>query len=80
VTSVLGDLIAGSEERQVAGADVISNDSFLHLGLTDAVLVRLTQEGAQLLTTDLGLHLAVLAAGQPSVNFNEIRNNRPGFS
>lgn len=80
VTMVLGDMIASSDERQMASSEDVTQEGFLRLGLTDAILVSLTQQGAQLLTTDLDLHLSVLAAGKASVNFNDLRNHRPGFA
>lgn len=71
---VLGKLISDSEELYVKSSEAAAAQEFIHLGLTDAALICAGEGGAVILTTDLDLHLAVLARGKDSVNFNNLRD------
>lgn len=74
VMRVLGKLISDSEELYVKSSEAAAAQEFIHLGLTDAALICAGEGGAVILTTDLDLHLAVLARGKDSVNFNNLRD------
>lgn len=54
--------------------EVSTREEYNRLGLTDAVIVALSESGADLLTVDLDLYLAVLAAGQKATNYNHLRD------
>lgn len=75
-----GELIKRVEEKYVGGASVAELPVFVRLGLTDAVLARLTETGAALLTADSVLWDAVTRAGHMAVNYNHIRDSDPSFN
>lgn len=62
-------------ETYVPSAGVVAHDAFHRLGLTDAVLLTLTESDSVLLTADLALYLAVLSAGRDAVNYNHVRDS-----
>jgi hypothetical protein len=74
VMSVLGKLIADSQELYVKSSEAAATQEFVRLGLTDAALICAGEGDAVVLTTDLDLHSAVLARGKESVNFNHLRD------
>lgn len=79
VTLALGKVIDSGDERRVASGDAVRRVEFQRLGLTDAVLLVLAEAQAVLLTDDLDLHVAALSAGHDSINFCELRDQRPDF-
>lgn len=79
VTLTLGTVVEAGDERPVSSGDGVRRVEFKRLGLTDAVLLVLAEAEAVLLTDDLDLHLAALSAGQDSINFSELRDQRPDF-
>ena len=67
-------LIERSPETVVASVDAAQHDVFPRLGLTDAALLEVVSADAPLLTTDLNLYVAALAAGdEAAINFNHWR-------
>lgn len=80
VTDALAQAIISSKEDYIPSEAGASHAAYAKLGLTDAILLLLTQSGATLLTTDLGLHLEALSQGLSSINFNELRDERPDFN
>lgn len=79
VTLAFGRIINSGDERGIASGDAVRRFEFQRLGLTDAVLLVLSEAEAVLLTDDLDLHVAALSAGQQSINFSELRDQRPDF-
>ncbi|WP_269513850.1 hypothetical protein [Brevundimonas subvibrioides] len=79
VTAGLSQAISGAKETCLASETALSHPAYASLGLTDAILLLLAQSGATLLTADLDLHLAALADGLSSINFAEVRDERPDF-
>jgi hypothetical protein len=69
-------LIARYPESRIASVQGAERPEYNRLGLTDAVLLTVSAEGATLLTDDLDLHLAALNAGLSSINFNELRDDQ----
>ena len=69
----LAAMIAGAPERYVASVEATARRDYLRLGLTDAVLLTLAENGGTLLTTDLDLYLAAQRAGFDCVNYNHVR-------
>lgn len=79
IALTLKALIHSWTETLVESPIATDRTEYLRLGLTDAVLLTLAASGATLLTDDLDLHHAALAAGYLSVNFNELRDERRDF-
>lgn len=74
VMSVLGQIISESPEIYVRSADAVQNREYIRLGLTDSALISASTENTVLLTTDLGLYLALLDRGMNAENFNHMRD------
>ncbi len=74
VFDVLRDVIANSQETYVPSRRAAEREEFVRLGLTDASLIETSSEETTVLTTDLGLYLAVLGKGTPAINFNHVRD------
>jgi len=66
-------LIGELDERFVAAREASERREFLALGLTDAALLIVMGESAQLLTADLDLWAAALKAHLPAINFAHYR-------
>lgn len=79
VAVTLKRLIETWTETVIGSRTAASRDEYVRLGLGDTVLLTLAANGATLLTDDLDLHHAALAAGHQSVNFNEFRDERRDF-
>lgn len=75
-TKALALLIARYPENSVPSVRGTDRPEYSRLGLTDAVLLTVSAEGATLLTDDLDLHVAALSAGLSSINFNELRDDQ----
>ena len=68
-------LIEESREIVILSSRASSNNAFVRLGLTDAVLLEAISEETPLLTDDLNLYLAALENGsERSVNFTHLRD------
>ncbi|MGH7096446.1 MAG: PIN domain-containing protein [Stellaceae bacterium] len=67
-------MIKASEEIHVESGRAVEHDEFRRLGLTDAVLLELTDSSCMLLTADLDLYLAAARRGLKVVNFNHLRD------
>ena len=80
VTHALARALKGAHEELVSSERGIDHWAYPSLGLNDAILLRLAQSGATLLTADLQLHLSALGDGLSSVNFAELRDHRPDFT
>jgi hypothetical protein len=80
VMSFFGGMLRNLTERYVPSKEAADRQEFVRLGLTDAVLLRLGETGASLLTADLDLFLAAQAAGFEAVNYNHVRQLRPDFN
>jgi hypothetical protein len=79
VSMRLGAIIAAADERVIESKIAVMRSEYVRLGLTDAVLLELACFGATLLTIDLDLYLAALAAGLNAINYNHIKELRPDF-
>jgi hypothetical protein len=66
-------LILATGEEYVPSRSAVPANEFPRLGLTDVVLLGMSQEPRALLTTDLSLYLAALERGVSAVNFNHLR-------
>jgi hypothetical protein len=66
-------LIAAGNEQYVQSNAAALAAEFTRLGLTDVVVMEVSQAPRSLLTTDLDLYLAALDRGLAAVNFNHIR-------
>ena len=70
----LRGLIERSEETVISSRDASNHDRFLRLGLTDAALLKTISKETPLVTVDLELCSAALAAGEEvALNFNHMR-------
>lgn len=80
VMSVFGRIINSTVEKVIESRLAVQRPEYLRLGLTDAVLLALTQSlKGTLLTVDLGLYLAALDAGLEAINYNHIKAQRPDY-
>ncbi len=52
---------------------LVDQNYYFRLGLTDVGLLKIIKDGAMLLTTDLDLYLAALEMGAHAENFNHLR-------
>jgi len=76
----LRDLCQVLDERYVESSGAAKNPCFQRLGLTDAAIVDLCDNGLLLLTDDLDLYLEVGRAGGQAFNFNHLRLSAWGLS
>jgi hypothetical protein len=72
--------LLNADEIYVPSKEAASRREFVRLGLTGAVLLRLAETGASLLTVRLDLFLAAQASGFDAVNYNHVRDRRPDFA
>ncbi|WP_419758356.1 hypothetical protein [Acidisoma sp.] len=73
VSLTLGQLIHNATELHVRSVEVCSSESYLRLGLADAVLLALMNRNITLLTADFDLYQAACGiAPDRSVNFNHL--------
>ena len=86
VSAVLKLLIARFPEELVSSCSAVEHPRYVQLGLTDAVLLRLSATpGAVLLTTDGDLYGAALSEGRNAYNYGHFQaanyadHARPGF-
>ncbi len=70
---VISELILETHEDCLASNTAVQAKEFIRLGLTDSVLLDITDKSRFLLTTDLDLYLAALHRGESAFNFNHIR-------
>lgn len=73
-----GRMLLTANECYVPSKEAANRSESTRLGLTDAVLLKLGETGATLLTVDL--YLAAQTAGFQVENYNHIRDNRPDFN
>ncbi|MCW4114420.1 hypothetical protein NPA31_005515 [Aurantimonas sp. MSK8Z-1] len=76
---MLRALFASSEEQFAATVYAAGRAEYARLGVTDAVLLRMAETGAYLLTADLELYLAALAGGLPAENFAHLQALRADY-
>lgn len=76
ISRVMSRIIGDNRESYVESALASSHDGYQRLGLTDAVLLILAEQGAVLLTTDLSLYHAAATARFEAINFNHLRDAR----
>lgn len=79
IAQVLASLIKRTEEQTVPSSVAVDREEYNRLGLADAVLLKLAENGATLVTDDLPLYLAALGAGQKAINFAHLQAARPDF-
>jgi predicted nucleic acid-binding protein len=65
--------VVQAEEEQREAREIVHRPEHIRLGLTDAGLLDVQKAGAVLLTDDIALYLASLAAGFPAINFSHLR-------
>lgn len=80
LTRHFGALLKNAQEIYVASKEVVDRAEFPRLGLTDAVLMKLAETGADLLTAGLGLYLEAARSGLRVINYNHIRDSDPEFN
>lgn len=69
-------LIGAIDEKYIESKSAISRHEFAWLGLTDVSLLdAISVHDAELLTTDLDLHIAAGNKGYKTTNFNHIRDH-----
>ncbi len=66
-------LIKRMDEIYVTSVDASSRHEFLRIGLSDSALLEVSKKNIVVLSVDLDLYLAALAAGYEAVNFNHVR-------
>lgn len=74
VLEIFRCVIESTQETYVPSHKASAHKDFVRLGLTDASLINISSEDTTVLTTDLGLYLAVLEKGMPAINFNHVRD------
>ena len=74
--SGLRTLLDRMTEISIAATQAMERAEYIRLGLTDAVLLSLRDQPADLLTVDLGLTLAAQRAGINVRNYNWLRDAR----
>jgi hypothetical protein len=67
-------LIKRIDEIYVTSVDASSRREFLRIGLSDSALLEVSKKNIMVLSVDLELYLAALAAGYEAVNFNHVRD------
>lgn len=72
-------LIERSTERYVESRAGAAQPEFVRLGLTDSVLLSLTDSSITLLTVDSDLYQAAARRGDFAINFNHLRDSRTRF-
>ncbi len=66
-------LVDRSEESYEQSRVLVADPVFDTLGLADAAIAKVCSTGVLVVTSDVGLHLALLQHGADSLNFNHIR-------
>ncbi len=74
------NLIGKVQERYVTAQDASKRTEFIHLGITDSILLELGKENITLLTADHQLHCAALNSNHPTVNFWHVATERGLFA
>lgn len=75
IGEVFAKIIQRNRERYVRSVAAVSQFNFSDLGIADAAILLCCNKRYELLTADLGLHLAAQALGIASTNFNHIRED-----
>ncbi|WP_367874129.1 hypothetical protein [Luteolibacter sp. Populi] len=73
VMHTVGRLIASVRENHVAGVAVVDSRCFVRLGLVDASILEVYQDGDHLLTDDLDLWIEAVNSGKLATNFTHLR-------
>ena len=79
IAMTFSGMIERTEEQYIPSASAVSRSEHVRLGLADAVLLRLAETGATLLTDDHLLYLAAASGGLNAINYNHIREQRPDY-
>jgi len=74
ISLVFSQIIERTDEQYIQSVNAIHNKDYARLGLTDAVLLSLSTTESVLVTADLSLWLAAIAAGQEAINYNHYRD------
>jgi hypothetical protein len=69
------ELIKRTDEIYVTSADASSRTEFLRIGLSDSALLEVSKKNIVVLSVDLDLCTAALAAGYEAINFNHVRES-----
>jgi len=80
ICRVMAEVVARAEERYITSQEAMRRHEYGRLGLTDSVLLALSETGGNLLTADLDLYLAALSAGFHVTNYMHIKGQRPDFA
>lgn len=67
-------LVKKCSEVYIASSSGSDREEFVRLGLTDAVLLELSDPDTTLITTDLDLYIAAAKLGKKVINFNHYRD------
>lgn len=73
VMETVGCLVARVSENHVPGISVVDSRCFIRLGLVDASILEVYQEGDHLLTDDLDLWIEAVTSGKVATNFSHLR-------
>jgi len=76
IFNVFGKFIGVVGERYLQSKELVEQEAFIRLGLTDAAFLAVGESGCVLVTSDLRLYLAASAKGQEAHNFNHLREAR----
>lgn len=73
ILHTLQTFIGSVEELPYPSKEAAFSSSFLRLGLTDSVILNVSQENLPLVTVDLDLYLESANSGREVINFNHLR-------
>lgn len=78
IYDLLRDLLrsSSSSEVYIPSQSAAERPELPRLGLTDCALLDVCSGGTPLITVDLKLYLAAIAAGDKALNFNHLRDSR----
>jgi len=80
ISKRLADVVARSQEIYVDSAQAVRRSEYIRLGITDAVLLTLAEQGGVLLTDDFDLYRAAVGSGLTAVNYSHVRmEQRPDY-
>jgi hypothetical protein len=79
ISLILRTIVSRVDETFITSRIACNHKDYLRLGVTDSVLLTLSESGAFLLTDDLPLYLAAITSGLNAENYNHIRERRSDF-
>ena len=61
------------DERLIKSGDVVEDEAFLRLGLTDGAIIHLARQKILVLTDDFPLYAQLIKENLPAINFTHVR-------